>query len=87
METLIGFVVGYLAGSREGSEGLARVRSSWQTIRNSPEVRRLAGQALSAAEMTAREVSARGLAGVGGTLTRTLADRAAGGRQPESRAA
>jgi len=45
METIIGFVAGYLAGSREGRAGLDRLRTSWHAIRTSPEVRKLASEA------------------------------------------
>ena len=87
METIIGFVAGYLAGSREGKEGLARMRSSWQAIVTSPEARRLAGQAFSFAELAARRASARGLSAAGGSMVRTLTERASGSGNRESRAA
>ena len=51
METIVGFVAGYLVGTREGREGLDRLRSSWNSIRTSPEVRKLATEAVSMAEM------------------------------------
>ncbi|HEX3789620.1 MAG TPA: hypothetical protein VHW44_17275 [Pseudonocardiaceae bacterium] len=41
METLIGFVVGYLVGTRQGREGLQKVREAVEGIRNSPETRQL----------------------------------------------
>ncbi len=37
METIVGFVAGYLVGTREGKDGLERMRSSWHSIRTSPE--------------------------------------------------
>ena len=87
METIIGFLAGYVAGSREGKEGLERLRSSARAIINSPEVRRLAGEALSLAEQVTERTTARGLGAVGGNIARTLTERAVGGNRPESRAA
>jgi hypothetical protein len=45
MEMLIGFLVGYVVGSKNGQEGLARVISSGQEVINSEEVRNLASTA------------------------------------------
>lgn len=87
METLIGFVAGYLTGSREGREGVERLRSSWQAITSSPEVRRMATEALSLAGVVVQRSSARSLSSVGGSIVRALTERAAGGQQPDSRAA
>lgn len=42
METLIGFVVGYYVGTREGRAGFAKMRSSLDAIRQSEELRQLA---------------------------------------------
>jgi hypothetical protein len=60
METIIGFVAGYLAGTRDGREGMERLRRSIETIRTSPEVRKLAAEALAAAEALTRRTNARG---------------------------
>jgi hypothetical protein len=49
METVVGFVAGYLAGCRDGEEGLARLRESLKAIRDSPEARRMAGEAVALA--------------------------------------
>ncbi len=88
METVIGFVVGYLVGSREGKAGLERLRESVNAIRRSPEVRRFAGEAMSFAESAARQASSgRGLSGIGGSVARTLLDRAADSRQQSASAA
>ncbi len=59
METIVGFVAGYLVGTREGRDGLERLRSSWRAIRTSPEVRKLATEAVSVAEMAVRRNSGR----------------------------
>jgi hypothetical protein len=76
METIIGFVAGYLVGSREGKAGLERLKTSWHAIRNSPEVRKLATDAISMAEQVVRQAPA---GGISGTVIRTLASR--NGRQ------
>jgi hypothetical protein len=86
METVIGFIAGFLIGSREGKEGVERLRASWQAIKSSPEVRRLAGQAVSVAEGTARRASLRGLGAVGEGILRALTERPASGRRYHSRA-
>lgn len=87
METIIGFLVGYVVGSREGKEGLERLRTSWKAITTSPEVRKLAGEALSVAEQVTEQTSVRSLGAVGGTIARTLTERVTGTRQVESDAA
>ena len=82
METIVGFVAGYLVGTREGRDGLERMRSSWHSIRTSPEVRKLAADAISLAEMVMRERSGRASIGGGlGNVTDMLMRRAAGARE------
>ena len=83
METIIGFVAGYLVGTREGKAGLERLKTSWNSIRRSPEVRKLATDAITMAEQVVQRAP---VGGIGGTVIRTLASRAGGTRQ-ESRAA
>jgi len=86
METIVGFVAGYLVGTREGREGLERLRSSWRAIRTSPEVRKLATEAMAAAEMALRRGSGRAdIGGAVGEVTDMLVRRAVGARR--SRAA
>jgi hypothetical protein len=81
METIVGFVAGYLVGTRDGRDGLERLRSSWHAIRTSPEVRKLAGEAMSLAEMAVRRSSGRGnIAGAVGGVTDMIVRRAAGTR-------
>jgi hypothetical protein len=77
MEAIIGFVAGYLAGSRDGRAGLERLRTSWHAIRTSPEVRRLAGEAAVMAEATVRRAASGGLSGTVGGVTDLIASRAA----------
>ncbi len=83
METIIGFVAGYLAGSREGKAGLERLKTSWQAITSSPEVRKLAADAIVLAEQLVKRAPA---GGISGAVVRTLASRA-GSRGQASRAA
>jgi hypothetical protein len=86
METLIGFVVGYLVGAKEGKGGLERLKVSVNSILASPEARRLVAEAMTVAEPFARKASSAGLGGLGGTVVRQLVSRAAAARE-SSRAA
>lgn len=89
METIVGFVAGYLVGTRQGREGLERLRSSWDSIRTSAEVRRLAGEAVTVAEMAVQRAAKGGFGGLGGTVggvTDILVRRAVASRE-KSRAA
>jgi hypothetical protein len=86
METIVGFVAGYLVGTREGRDGLERLRSSWHAIRTSPEVRKLAVEAVTVAEMTVRQVSSGrgnvgGLGSAVGDVRDMLIRRAVGARE------
>jgi hypothetical protein len=87
METIVGFVAGYLVGVREGRDGLERLRSSWHAIRTSPEARKLAGEAVTLAGATLRRASAgrqgldiKTLGGAVSSATEVLARRAAAAR-------
>lgn len=88
METLVGFVAGYLAGCREGKEGLTRLRESLIAIRDSPEARRMAGEAVSFSLAVLRRTAgqaARGgasLSGLGSTVD-TVSDMLARRAQGE----
>ena len=82
METILGFVAGYLVGTRDGKDGLERMRSSLHSIRTSPEVRKLAADAISLVEATVRQRSGRaGIGGAVGNVTDMLMRRAAGTRE------
>ena len=72
MEAIIGFVAGYLVGTREGKAGLERLKTSWHAIRTSPEVRKLATDAITMAEQVVRQAP---IGGISGTVVRTLASR------------
>ena len=78
METIIGFVAGYLVGTREGKDGLERLKTSWRAITSSPEVRKMASDAMIMAEQVIKRAPA---GGIGGAVVRTLT------RQETSRAA
>jgi hypothetical protein len=81
METLFGFVAGYIAGCNDGKDGIKRLRESVKAIMDSGEVRRLAGEAMTVAEAAVRRAAARqGFDSLGdtvGTVTDMLAHRAA----------
>jgi len=85
METIVGFVAGYLVGTRDGRDGLDRLRSSWKSIRTSPEVRKLATEAVTMAEMAVRRTPGRdrlgGLSGAVGEVTDMLVRRAVAARE------
>ncbi len=74
METIIGFLAGYLVGAREGKAGLERLKTSVNAIRSSPEVRKMASDAMVLAEQMVRRVPG---GGISGTVARTLASRGA----------
>ena len=60
METVIGFIVGYLVGTSHGRAGLAKVRTSVEAIRTSPELRRLAGEATGIAGIVLKQATRGG---------------------------
>lgn len=63
METIIGFAAGYLAGSRDGRDGLDRIKTSVEAIVKSPETRRLVAHAISVAGIVGRQAASRSIAG------------------------
>ena len=64
METVIGFIAGYLVGTSHGRAGLAKVRSSVEAIRTSPELRRLAADGAGIAGVVVKQATRRGVTGV-----------------------
>jgi hypothetical protein len=72
METIIGFVAGYLTGSREGQAGLDRIRKSVRDIANSPEARRMAGEAVAVAGSIVGRRSNRGATATAADLARLV---------------
>jgi hypothetical protein len=77
METIIGFVAGYIAGSRDGRAGLERLRTSWRAIRTSPEVHRLVAETVVVAESTLRRAATGGLSGTVHTVSDLISSRSA----------
>ena len=63
METIIGFLAGYLVGAREGKAGLERLKTSVNAIRSSPEVRKMASDAMVLAEQMVRRVPGGDISG------------------------
>ena len=53
MEVVIGFVVGYLVGTRQGRQGMHHALDSAQAIWASPETKRLLSEGLTAFEAAA----------------------------------
>ena len=78
METIIGFIAGYLAGMSEGRDGLKRARASLEAIRNSPEVRRLMADAITVAQGAASRAAKGGLSSTVSSVGEMIASRAAG---------
>ena len=53
MEAVIGFVVGYMVGTRQGRQGMQKALESAQAIWASPETKRLLSEGLTAFETVA----------------------------------
>lgn len=87
METIIGFVAGYLVGTSEGKAGLRRLRESAAAIQHSPELRNLMTSAVTVAGEMAKQASSRGLSTAGQGVVRAITDRVAGPGREDSRAA
>jgi hypothetical protein len=60
METMIGFVIGYVFGTRHGRDGLAKARAALDAIRQSEETRRLVGTAFAAARPLIKQLATGG---------------------------
>jgi hypothetical protein len=84
METIIGFVAGYIAGCQDGPDGVKRLRATAAEIMRSDEVKRLMAEAMSVAgELVSRAASSRSLGELSGTVggvSDMLAHRTAGNR-------
>jgi hypothetical protein len=80
METIIGFVAGYLVGVNSGRDGLERARSSWRSIRTSPEMRRLVSEGAVMARTAVSRASRGGLGETIGGVSDLIAARAVGSR-------
>jgi len=57
VEVLIGFAAGFLVGTREGRDGVAKLRSSVTTIRGSGDAKLLVGEAATVLAPIMREVA------------------------------
>ena len=68
METLVGFVAGYLAGCQDGPDGVKKLRSSAEAIVSSDEFKRLAAEAMTFAEVFMRRAASRNLGSLSGTI-------------------
>jgi len=77
METIIGFIVGYLTGVSEGRDGLKRARASLEAIRNSPEFRRLLSDGVTVAQGVAGRAAKGGLSSTVSGVTELISSRAA----------
>ncbi|HEY2831826.1 MAG TPA: hypothetical protein VGJ14_05325 [Sporichthyaceae bacterium] len=58
METLVGFAVGFVVGTREGRQGLTKIVESWAYIRESKEFQEIVGNALGMMVPMVRELGA-----------------------------
>lgn len=85
METIIGFVAGYLTGASEGREGIQRARKSLDAIRTSPEVRRMVADGVGLAQGILGRVAKGGLTGAIGQVSELISGGAT--RNEERRAA
>jgi len=66
METIIGFVAGYIAGCQDGADGVKRLRSTAADIMNSGEVRRLMSEGMRL--LVSRAAASRSLGELSGTV-------------------
>jgi hypothetical protein len=57
METLVGFAFGFVLGTREGKEGIAKLRESWAAIKESADVKNLLSEAMGAMGPVMRELA------------------------------
>ena len=57
METVVGFAVGFLLGTREGKKGLQKMRDALVAIRDSADIQHLVGEAAGALGPIMREVA------------------------------
>jgi hypothetical protein len=81
METMIGFVIGYYVGTRQGRHGLEQARQSLEAIRRSPQTRELLGAAYAAARPLVKQLVSGGagtvVSGAVEEINRRMASRAA----------
>jgi hypothetical protein len=80
VETVIGFIAGYLIGTSHGRAGLAKVRHSVEAIRTSPELRRLATDGAGIAGEVVKQATRRGVAGAATEIASKLIGKPASER-------
>jgi hypothetical protein len=66
METIIGFVAGYIAGCQDGPDGVKRLRATAADIMSSVEVKRVMAEAMRV--LVSRAASSRSLGELSGTV-------------------
>jgi len=57
METLVGFAVGFLVGTKEGKEGRDKILQSWSAIKESGQFKRIVDGALGLALPIAKDLT------------------------------
>jgi hypothetical protein len=72
METFIGFAAGYLTGTKDGRQGLEKIKTSLRDIARSAEARRMATEAMAMAGALLGRGSARGAAKTASGLARMV---------------
>ncbi|MGQ0625281.1 MAG: hypothetical protein ACT4PP_11620 [Sporichthyaceae bacterium] len=60
METMVGFAVGFIVGTKEGRQGLAKIKDSLAYIRDSKEMQNLVGAVLTVMVPMAKELTGSG---------------------------
>jgi hypothetical protein len=81
METIIGFVAGYLTGVSEGREGMQRARKSLDAIRTSPEVRQMVADGVGLAQGILGRVAKGGLSSAIGQVSELITGGTSGDEQ------
>jgi hypothetical protein len=81
METIIGFIAGYLTGVSQGREGMQRARASLESIRTSPEVRRMVADGAGLAQAVLGRAAKGGLSGAIGGVSDLITGSAPAGEQ------
>ena len=57
METLVGFAFGFMVGTREGKQGMKKLKDSWAAIRESGDMKHLFAEATTAFGPVMRELA------------------------------
>lgn len=87
METLIGFAIGYMIGTRQGQDGMRRALESLDAIRNSPEVRKMVAGGAGVAGSMVQQLLGSGVGAVVGGTVETLVRKATDALAGEERKA